>query len=360
MARDRDPDSPADVALTAPPRTEFLLFQSEDGLARLEVRLHEGTVWLTQRQLAELYEVRVPTVNEHLRKIYGTGELDPAATIRQYLIVRTEGNRSASREVEHYSLPVVLAVGYRVRSHRGTQFRQWATAQLTELAVKGFVMDDARLKNPPGPGTPDYFDELLARIRDIRSSEKVLYKKVLEIYATSVDYDPRAEASQRFFATVQNKMHFAAHGKTAAEVIVERADARAPNMGLTSWSGSRPKRTDALVAKNYLEADELEVLNRIVSAYLEFAELQASNRRPMHMTDWGTKLDEYLKLASRDVLRGAGSVSHEDAIEKAQREFDAFSTVRANLPSPVEAHFEEAVREVETLAKRRPRRGRST
>ena len=338
--------------------TEFVLYQTDDGLARVQVRLHEGAVWLTQRDLADLYQVKVPTLNEHLRNLYAEGELAPEATIRQYLIVRTEGNRSVSRLVDHYALPVVLAVGYRVRSPRGTQFRQWATARLSEYLVKGFTLDDERLKNPIGAGGLDYFDELLARIRDIRSSEKVFYKKVLEIYATSVDYDPSAEASQRFFATVQNKLHYAVHGQTAAEVIAARADAEKPNMGLTSWTGARPRRTDALVAKNYLTANELEALNRIVTAYLEFAELQAMNRKPMHMAGWAHKLDEFLKLSDRELLANAGSVSHQAALDKAQREFELFARTRAALPSLVEDHFATAVRDVTALAKRRPRKPR--
>jgi hypothetical protein len=354
--RRKPPRPPESVALAGPGESEFILYQTEDGLARVEVRLHEGTVWLTQKQLAGLYQIQVPTVSQHIRNIFAEGELDPGATVRKFLTVRTEGNRSISRTLEHYALPVVIAVGYRVQSLRGTQFRQWATTRLTELAVKGFVLDDERLKNPPGPGSPSYFDELLARIRDIRSSEKVFYKKVLEIYATSVDYDPAAAASQRFFATVQNKMHYAAHGQTAAEVIATRADASQPNMGLTSWTGPRPRRADAAVAKNYLGPDELETLNRIVTSYLEFAELQAMNRRPMHMADWVKKLDEFLTLSERGVLRGAGSVSHETAAEKAQREFEQFAAAQAALPSPVEDHFTAAVRDIEALARRRPRK----
>jgi|JI10StandDraft_1071094.scaffolds.fasta_scaffold08469_9 hypothetical protein len=333
--------------------SEFVLYQTEDGRARVQVRLHEGAVWLTQRDLADLYQVKVPTLNEHLRNLYAEGELAPEATIRQYLTVRTEGNRSVSRLVDHYALPVVLAVGYRVRSPRGTQFREWATARLSEYLVKGFTLDDDRLKQA---GNLDYFDELLARIRDIRSSEQVFYKKVLAIYATSVDYDPSAEASQRFFATVQNKLHYAVHGQTAAEVIAARADASKPNMGLTSWTGARPRRTDALVAKNYLTAEELEALNRIVTAYLEFAELQALSRKPMHMAAWATKLDEFLKLSDRALLADAGTVSHQAAVDLAQREYDLFARARAALPSPVEDHFDAAVRAIEAQAKRAPAR----
>ncbi len=351
MSRDakRPPDPPG------PEQSELVLYQTDDGNTRVQIRLFEGTVWLTQKQLAELYQVAVPTISEHLHNIFEEGEQAPEATVRKFRTVRTEGNRSISRTLDHYSLPVVISVGYRVRSLRGTQFRQWATARLEEYAIKGFTLDDQRLKNPPGVGAPDYFDELLARIRDIRSSEKVFYRKVLDIYATSMDYDPRSEVSQRFFATVQNKMHWAAHGHTAAEVIAERADATMPNMGLTSWSGARPRRGDVVVAKNYLRAEEIEALNRVVSAYLEFAELQASGRRPMHMADWIKKLDDYLKLSDRDVLDHAGSVSHEEAVQKAEQQLERYDADRASLPSPVEADFEEAVREVEALAKVRKR-----
>src|SRR5262245_47609093 len=240
------------VALAAPEPSEFLLYQTEDGLAKVHIKLFEGTVWLTQKQLAELYQTGVPSVSEHLTNIFREGELDPEATIRKFRTVRTEGNRTISRVIEHYSLPVVLAVGYRVRSARGTQFRQWATTRLEEYVLKGFTLDEDRLKNPPGLDTPDYFEELLAKIRDIRSSEKVFYRKILDIYATSVDYDPRSETSARFFAAIQNKMHWAVHGHTAAELIAARADAKKPNVGLTTLGSSRPRRADIAVAKNFL------------------------------------------------------------------------------------------------------------
>ena len=327
-----------------PPPSELLLYSGEDGVTRIQARLADGTVWLSQRLMAELYGKDVRTINEHLGAIYEEGELDPGATIRKYRIVQTEGNRTVSRLVDHYALPAILAVGYRVRSTQGTRFRQWATARLEELVVKGFTLDDQRLKNPPGPGQVDYFDELLGRIRDIRSSERVFYRKVLEIYATSINYDPRAEASQLFFKRVQNKMHWAAHGRTAAEVIASRADAAEPNMGLTSWAGDAPRKTDVSIAKNYLAADEVEALNRIVSAYLEFAELQASNRRPMHMADWISKLDDFLRLSDREILTHAGTVSHETAVAKAEREYAVFDAQRRSLPSRVEADFEAAVR----------------
>ncbi len=355
MSRDakRPPDPPG------PEQSELVLYQADDGNTRVQIRLFEGTVWLTQKQLAELYQVAVPTISEHLHNIFEEGEQAPEATVRKFRTVRTEGNRSISRTLDHYSLPVVISVGYRVRSLRGTQFRQWATARLEEYAIKGFTLDDQRLKNPPGVGAQEYFDELLARIRDIRSSEKVFYRKVLDIYATSMDYDPRIETSQLFFKTVQNKMHWAAHGQTAAEVIESRADASKPSMGLTTWSGPGLRKADVAIAKNYLGADELEALNRIVSAYLEFAELQAMNRKPMYMADWIAKLDDFLKLSDRQVLRHAGKVSHEDAIAKAELEYDRFASARAALPAAVDNHFEDAVREVNRLDKTRITANRS-
>jgi hypothetical protein len=350
-AKAKPPDE--SFALIPSEPSEFLLYQTEDGLARVHIRLFEGTVWLTQKQLSELYQTGVPSISEHLTNIFREGELDPEATIRKFRTVRTEGNRTISRVIEHYSLPVVLAVGYRVRSARGTQFRQWATTRLEEYVVKGFAIDDERLKNPPGPDTPDYFEELLARIRDIRSSEKVFYRKVLDIYATSVDYDPRSETSAKFFAAIQNKMHWAVHGHTAAELIAARADARKPNLGLTTMSGARPRRADIGIAKNYLAADEIEVMNKIVSAYLEFAELQALNRRPMHMADWISKLDDYLKLSERKVLDHPSSITHADAVEKAQRELDRYNADRAKIPTKVDEAFDAAAKEIEALAKKR-------
>ncbi|MEJ7745556.1 MAG: virulence RhuM family protein [Luteimonas sp.] len=325
------------------PAGEFLLYRTEDGRTRIECRFEEQTLWLSQAQMAELFQVSVSSINEHLSGIYAERELEPEPTIRNYRIVRQEGTRQVARAIEHYRLEAILAVGYRVRSERGTQFRQWATARLQEYLLKGFVMDDARLKNPPGPGVPDYFDELLARIRDIRSSEKMFWRKVLDIYATSIDYDPRVETSQQFFATVQNKMHWAAHGQTAAEVIHQRADARKPDMGLTAFTGGRPRLPDAGIAKNYLAVDEIEALNRIVTAYLEFAELQALNRKPMHMADWIAKLDDFLRLSDRDILTHAGRISHDQALAKAGMEYEKFRAQQASLPSRVERDFEQAV-----------------
>lgn len=322
---------------------EIIQYQTEDGVTVIRLQARDGNVWLSQAEIAELFQVTPQAVTQHIRSVYEEGELDQAATCNDYLQVRTEGSRQVSRQIAHYNLPMILAIGFRVRSLRGTQFRRWASESLAEYLVKGFVMDDARLKDPD----TDYFEELLARIRDIRSSEKQFYKKVLDIYATSVDYDPSAEASARFFKTVQNKMHYAAHGATAAEIIHARADASKDHMGLTSWAGQSkggpPRKADVAIAKNYLGDDELAPLNRIVTAYLEFAELQALGRRPMHMADWIAKLDDFLKLSDRDILQGAGRISADTAKAKAERQFDAWHARALNAPSAVEKHFADAI-----------------
>jgi len=339
-------------------RGEFLVYQTEDGSARVSCRFAEGTVWLTQAAMAGLFQTTPQNITLHIAAIYEDQELQEDATCKEYLQVRHEGNRKVRRRLKYYTLPMILAVGYRVRSSRGILFRQWATAHLEEYLVKGFTMDDERLKQSGGG---DYFDELLARIRDIRSSERVFWRKVLDIYSTSIDYDPRAEASQQFFAVVQNKMHWAAHGQTAAEVISRRADATKPNMGMTAWAGSRPRRTDAGVAKNYLNREEIEALNLIVSAYLEFAELQARNRKPMTMGEWIAKLDDFLRLSDRELLTHAGSVSHDTALAKAQAEYDNFQALEDAKPQPVDVHFEEAIDRAKKLAakaKRKPKGGR--
>lgn len=329
---------------------EFLLYQTEDGQTLIDVRVAEETVWLSQKSMAELFQTSVPNINQHLASIYEEGELQPEATIKKYLIVQTEGRRQVSREVDHYNLDAILAVGYRVRSHRGTQFRIWATQRLREYLIKGFAMDDRRLKQAGGG---NYFEELLARIRDIRSSERVFWRKVLDIYATSIDYDPTADASQLFFKTVQNKMHWAAHGHTAAEIVHRRADASRPHMGLTTWAGDKPRKTDVAVAKNYLDADEIDALNRIVTAYLEFAELQALSRRAMHMADWIAKLDDFLRLSDREILTHAGRISHEAALEKAEGEFAKYRKAQAALPQPVDEHFEQSLEELRQIEKQK-------
>jgi len=332
------------------PKSEIILYQTEDGRTRIQCRFEGENVWMTQALMAELFQVTVPTVNEHLKGIYAEGELPAQATIRKFRIVRFEGARQVTREIEHYNLEAILAVGYRVRSPRGTAFRQWATARLKEYLVKGFTMDDERLKNPPGKGQQDYFDELLARIRDIRSSERRFYQKVLDIYATSVDYTPDAEVTQQFFATVQNKMHWATHGHTAAEIIHARADAGKPFMGmLATRSGGSVRREDATIAKNYLTEDELQVLNRIVNLYLEYAELQALERKPMTMRDWVTKLDEFLKISGRKLLDHAGKISAEAARAKAELEYDRYRALMDSQPRQVDADFEKAAKQIEKL-----------
>ena len=331
---------------------EFLLYQTEDAQTRIQVRLTDGALWLTQKQLSDLYQKNVRTISEHIRNIYADEELSTDSTIRKFRIVAPEAARSVERLVDHYNLEMVLAVGYRVRSHRGTQFRRWATEQLKSYLVKGFVLDDERFKR----GDDTYFDELLARIRDIRSSEKMFWKKVLDIYATSIDYDPSADASQKFFATVQNKMHWAAHGHTAAELIALRADAAAHNMGLTNWAsaskGRALRKADVSVAKNYLNEEELGTLNRIVNAYLEFAELQAQARREMTMNAWIAKLGDFLRLSDRDVLTHAGKITAELAQAKAEGEFSAFQQRRLAEPSRAEQDFVTSISaQVKQLAK---------
>jgi len=310
--------------------------------------------WLTQKVMAELFQKDVRTINEHIRNIFAEGELSPESVIRNFRISAADGK---TYDTQHYNLDVVISVGYRVKSHRGTQFRIWATQRLREYIVKGFALDDERLKQAGGG---NYFDELLARIRDIRASEKVFWRKVLDIYATSIDYDPNTEMSRRFFQIVQNKMHWAAHGHTAAEIIAARADAQKPNMGLTSWTGAKPTQADSEIAKNYLAMEELDTLNRIVTIYLDFAELQALSRRHMYMKDWIAKLDEFLKVSEREILTHAGRISHESAIEKARIEYEKFRKRALEETSPVERHFIEAVKEVKQLEKNMPRTTRKT
>lgn len=324
---------------------EILLYQTEDGLTRVEARMIDESVWLTQAQLADLFQRDRSVITKHIGNIFEEGELDPNSVCAKFAHTAADGKNYS---VEHYNLDVIISVGYRVKSPRGTQFRIWATQRLREYLIKGFTMDDERLKQAGGG---DYFDELLARIRDIRSSEKIFWRKVLDIYATSIDYDPQNDVSQEFFAIVQNKMHWAAHGNTAAEVIKARADADKPNMGLTSFTGKKPKKTDAKVAKNYLNEDELDTLNRIVSMYLEFAELQAKNRKPMHMKDWITKLDDFLKLSDRDILTHAGKVSNDLAMQHASLEYDKFKAQAIEDKSAVEEHFEASIKQLDSVEK---------
>jgi hypothetical protein len=331
--------------------SEFILYQTEDGKTRIQCRLENETLWLTQAQIADLFQTTPQNVTLHLKAIYAEGELDETATCKDYLQVRQEGARAVSRQLRHYRLEAILAVGYRVRGHRGTQFRQWATARLSDYLVKGFAMDDERLKNPPGPGHTDYFDELLARIRDIRSSERRFYQKVLDIYATSVDYAPDTELAQQFFATVQNKMHWATHGHTAAEIIHQRANASQPHMGLqTTRPGGVVRKEDVSVAKNYLSADELQVLNRIVNLYIEYAELQALDRKPMRMQDWIAKLDDFLKISGRELLSHTGQISAANAKAKAELEYARYRQQQDALPRAVDADFERVAKELKALS----------
>jgi hypothetical protein len=340
------------------PKSEIILYQTEDGRTRIQCRFENETIWLTQALIAELFQVTPQNVTLHLKSVYEDGELDELATCKDYLQVRSEGGREVSRKLRHYNLAAILAVGYRVRSHRGTQFRQWATARLSDYLVKGFAMDDERLKNPPGKGHKDYFDELLERIRDIRSSERRFYQKVLDIYATSVDYTPKTEMSQEFFATVQNKMHWATHGQSAAEVIHQRADAGKPQMGLKSTRpGGVIRKDDVSIAKNYLDEEELQTLNRIVNAYLEFAELQALSRKPMTMADWILKLDEFLKLTGRELLHHAGKISADDAREKAEAEYERYRRLLDSQPRQIDDDLDRAAKEIKKLPKpRKPRK----
>lgn len=327
-----------------PPTTsEIVFYQGEDGRSRIQVRLDGGTVWLTQRLLADLYQVSVPTINEHLQNIFDEQELVPEATIRKFRIVQPEGKREVSRLVDHYNLDVILAVGYRVRSLRGTQFRRWATERLTEYITKGFVLDDERLKEGRTLGA-DYFDELLERIREIRASEKRFYQKIRDLYALAIDYDPSTNETKEFFQVVQNKLHWAITGSTAAEIIADRASADKPNMGLTTWKGAKVRKADVTVAKNYLNDDEIRQLNRIVTMYLDYAEEQAERRKPLHMRDWREKLDGFLQFNERDVLKNAGRISAEIAKQLALDEYEKFERKRLTEEAQSPDDFDETAK----------------
>lgn len=318
---------------------QIILFQTQGGETKIEVRLANESVWLTADQMAELFQRNKSTISRHIKNVFESGELEQNRTVAFFATVQDEGGRKVERNLTFYNLDMIISVGYRVNSHRGVQFRQWATRVLKEYMIKGFALNDDMLKNA---GQGNYFDELLARIRDIRSSEKVFYRKVLEIYALSIDYDPRTEITQRFFKTVQNKMHFAAHGHTAAEVVYQRANADNDFMGLTTWRGAMPTKHEAEIAKNYLSEEEVDMLNRIVNLYLDFAELQAKSHVPMYMKDWIQKLDDFLKLSGKELLTHAGSVSAEVAKLKADTEYDKFRERTQYQLSPVEIHFLEA------------------
>ena len=311
--------------------SEILLYQSEDGQLKIQVRLENETVWLTQADMVELFKSSKSNISEHIKHIFEDGELEEDSVVRKFRTTPTDGK---SYEISHYNLDVIISVGYRVKSLRGTQFRIWATNRLREYLIKGFTMNDDLLKQGGG-----YFDELLNRIRDIRSSEKVFYRKVLEIYATSLDYDPRASITQLFFQTVQNKLHWAAHGHTAAEIIFQRANAQLPFMGLTAFKGKKPTKHDIGVAKNYLAEEELSVLNRLVSAYLDIAEVNAMQSRPMYMKDWVEILDGFIKMSRQDVLTNAGKISSDLAQRKALAEYENYKSKTADELSEVEKQF---------------------
>ena len=337
-----------------PPTGEIVLYPAPDGRTRVECRFAGETVWLTQALMAELFDIGIPTVNEHLKGIYEDREIDPEGTIRKFRIVRLEGSREVARNLDHYSLEAILAVGYRVRSPRGAQFRRWATERLQEYLVKGFTMDDERLKNPPveGSGIPDYFDELLERIRDIRASERRMYLRVKEIFALAADYQPSSADSIKFFQTIQNKLHFAATGKTAAELIASRADSTKPNMGLTSWKGGVVRKADVTVAKNYLTDQEIDELNRIVVMWLDYAEDQAKRRKQVFLGDWETKLNDFLRFNERRVLPNAGRISKEQAAQQAEAEYQQFEAKRRAY---LEAEAERGIiEELEETAKQLP------
>lgn len=317
---------------------QIIIYQSEDGETRIDVKFTGDTVWLSQQQMADLYQTSRPNIVQHIRNIYGDGELDEPSTCKNFLQVRTEGARQVTREIPFYNLDMIISLGYRIRSVIATHFRRWATERLKEYIIKGFTIDDERLK---GNGGGAYWRELLDRIRDIRSSEKVLYRQVLDLYATAVDYDPRSDVSVEFFKVVQNKLHFAAHGHTAAEVIFNRADAEAPLMGLTSFKGDHPTLRDVKIAKNYLDENELKILNNLVSGYFDFAEIQAIKHRPMYMGDYVKQLDLILSSTGEKLLEGSGSISHQRAMEKAEAEYRKFQVREL---SPVEQAYIDTIK----------------
>lgn len=326
---------------------QIIIYQGEDGQTRIDVKFTGDTVWLSQQQMAELYQTTRPNIVQHIRNIYADGELEETATCKNFLQVRQEGGRQVSREMPFYNLDMIISLGYRVRSIVATHFRRWATERLKEYIIKGFTMDDERLK---GNGGGAYWRELLDRIRDIRSSEKVMYRQVLDLYATAVDYDPRSEISTEFFKIVQNKLHFAAHGHTAAEVIFSRANAASPLMGLTSFRGDHPTLRDAKIAKNYLSEAELKILNNLVSGYFDFAEIQAMRRRPMYMADYVEQLDNILSSTGEALLEGPGTVSHREAMEKAEREYRLFQVREL---SPVEQAYLATIKSLNSKVKSR-------
>lgn len=331
---------------------EIIIYQTQDGQTKIDVRLENETVWLTQTQMAELFQTTKQNVSSHIKNIFEEGELSENSTVKDYLTVQQEGNRKVSRNISYYNLDVIISVGYRVKSLRGTQFRIWATQVLKEYMKKGFALNDDLLKQAGGGG---YWKELLERIRDIRSSEKVFYRQILDIYATSTDYNPNAEETKLFFKVVQNKMHFAAHGHTAAEIVYLRADSTKDNMGLTVFKGNHPKKDEVTVAKNYLDEKELNILNRITSAYLEFAELQAIRQIPMTMKDWIAKLDDFIKMTGSELLDNPGKISKLEAENKALAEYAKYKETIKDELSEVEKHFLASVKQAQKQLEKKNR-----
>ncbi|HZL82537.1 MAG TPA: virulence RhuM family protein [Candidatus Deferrimicrobium sp.] len=325
-----------------PEKSQFLIYQAQNGAIKIDVRFEGETVWLTQQAMAELFQSTQQNISLHLRNIYEEGELAPEATHKEFLSVRREGDRDVQRSLDYYNLDAIISVGYRVKSRVATQFRIWTTQRLREYIVKGFVLDDERLKNPDRPF--DYFEELLRRIQDIRTSERRFYQKITDIYATSIDYDPTAEASITFFKTVQNKLHWAITGQTAAEIIHARVESSQPNMGLTNWRGDKVRKEDVTIAKNYLTEPELAALNNLAEQYLVFAEGQAMRRIPMHMQDWIAKLDGFLSLNERGILDNAGTISHELAVHHAEQEYDTFHQQRPAENTTLLDDFEKSIK----------------
>ncbi len=325
-----------------PQHSQFLIYQAEDGRVKIDVRFEEESVWLTQQMMADLFQTSKQNISHHIKSIFDERELSQEATVKKYLTVQQEGARQVQRQLEYYNLDMIISVGYRVKSHVATRFRIWATQQLREFIQKGFVLDDERLKNPDQPF--DYYEELIRRIQDIRTSERRFYQKITDIYATSVDYDPTTEMSLVFFKTVQNKMHWAVTGQTAAEIIHSRADSGKPHMGLTSWRGAKVRKQDVGIAKNYLSEEELLALNSLVEQYLLFAERQARRRSPMHMTDWIAKLDDFLSLNEENILTHAGKISHELALTHAEQEYEKFHEQRQRDSRTLESDFDNSVK----------------
>ena len=325
---------------------QFLVYQTQDGKLKLDVRFQGESVWLTQQHMAALFQTSVPNISMHIRNVFAEGELTAGSVVKESLTTAADSKNYATK---FYNLDVIISVGYRVKSLRGTQFRIWATQRLREYIVKGFVLDDERLKNPDQ--SFDYFEELMRRIQDIRTSERRFYQKITDIYATSIDYDPTQEVSLLFFKTVQNKVHWAITGQTAAEIVHDRANAAKPNLGLTNWRGAVIRKPDIVIAKNYLTEPELAALNNLVEQYLIFAEGQAMRRVAMHMADWIKKLDAFLTLNERDILTHAGRISHEMALSKAELEYDKFKALTAGSPRPVDGDFETAVKQLQKLPK---------